>query len=114
MCAEWSADFRNFLKDMGVMPEGYSIERVDVNGDYCTENCKWIPRKEQTKNLRTSRRFYWKGEMRCVAEIVRMEGIDRSTLDARLKAGWEFCDAMELLLKKKAKKEAKKKDGQQI
>jgi hypothetical protein len=51
ICEEWSS-YINFLKDMGPCPEGYSIERVDVNGNYCQSNCIWIPRADQPKNTR--------------------------------------------------------------
>lgn len=43
--------FQNFLSDIGPRPsKGYSIERIDVNGNYTPENCKWIPIKEQSYN----------------------------------------------------------------
>lgn len=54
VCERWLDSFEEFLRDMGIRPEGYSIERIDVNGNYCPENCKWIPRNDQPKNLRKS------------------------------------------------------------
>lgn len=53
VCPEWDR-YEQFLSDMGEMPPGYSIERIDVNGNYCKENCKWIPLKDQYKNKRVS------------------------------------------------------------
>lgn len=44
--------FRNFYDDMGDCPKDYSIERIDVNGNYCKENCKWADIYEQTWNQR--------------------------------------------------------------
>jgi hypothetical protein len=53
ICDEWLDDFEQFYKDMGQMPEGkYSIERIDNNGNYCKENCKWIHLSEQNRNNR--------------------------------------------------------------
>lgn len=51
ICERWE-DFNNFYQDMGDCPPNFSIERIDVNGNYEPSNCKWIPWKEQWKNKR--------------------------------------------------------------
>lgn len=45
-------DFLNFLEDMGMAPEGTSIDRIDPNGDYCKDNCRWADGTEQSFNQR--------------------------------------------------------------
>lgn len=49
----WKQSFSNFLNQMGERPEGKSLERIDVNGNYCAANCKWASRTEQALNRQT-------------------------------------------------------------
>ena len=51
VCERWK-DINNFISDMGEKPFGFSIERIDVNGNYTPENCIWIENKLQSRNRR--------------------------------------------------------------
>lgn len=54
VCDEWQEDFAQFLADMGDCPKGCSIDRVDVNGDYCPQNCRWVNHHTQNINKRNN------------------------------------------------------------
>lgn len=90
VCKEW-LDFTVFYN--WAISNGYSedltIERIDVNGDYCPENCKWIPLPEQARNKRNSRIIEYKGEKKCLQDWSEALDIPYSRLSQRLlKLGW--------------------------
>lgn len=96
VCDRWKESFDNFLKDMGSKWfKGASIERIDVNGDYSPENCKWIPVSEQSKNRRCVRRFKYKGKMLTIRQLANYSKVSYRTLKNRIYKGWEIADAVE-------------------
>lgn len=87
VCERW-ADFRNFLSDMGVKPEGMTLERKNVNGNYDKSNCCWIPQATQARNRRNNRKLTHDGKTMLVVEWAEYLGIPHTRLKMRLFRGW--------------------------
>jgi len=76
VCPEWRNSFRSFYNDMGKAPsKDHSIDRINVNGDYAPENCRWATIKEQNRNKRTTVFVTLNGEQLSLAEACERFGI---------------------------------------
>jgi hypothetical protein len=95
-------DFKDFCDDMGERPEGYTLERVDVNGHYCKENCTWADWETQSNNKRTNR-FVTVGDLTMtIAQWERYTGLSKGQVRYRVNLyGWSIEDACSLASKKK-------------
>ena len=87
MCDKWLNDFDAFYEDMGPKPEGYSLERVDVNGPYSPENCIWFPLKEQQKNTTETVYITYHGVTRSSHEWAKLTGIRERLIRQRHNRG---------------------------
>lgn len=95
ICDRWM-NFENFFEDIGNSYEkGLSIERIDVNGDYCSENCKWIPIKEQAKNKRNVEIYTYNGVRKNLPDWCKEFGLEYSMVRVRIRIlGWSFEKAL--------------------
>lgn len=89
VCERWRDDFDAFMRDMGPMPApGYTLERIDNDGDYCPENCKWAHRSEQSRNRGSfHKEFTYQGETKMLKDWARHFGIKYTTLYQRIYRG---------------------------
>lgn len=96
MCTRWD-DFENFIADMGKKPSSaHSLDRINVNGDYCPENCRWATPEEQAQNKTTSRFICANGRTQTLAQWAKETGIDRRKITDRINRGWSPERALEL------------------
>ena len=86
VCKRWR-DFRNFYFDMGAKPPGKTLDRIDNNGDYCKENCRWATHKEQSNNTRRNVYFVTSKGTLSIAEIAEVAGITYHAVQWRLARG---------------------------
>lgn len=75
VCPEWDSSFPKFLSDMGKRPEGCTLDRIDVNGDYCKSNCRWATVKEQALNMRVTTLLEFNGEIDSINGWAKRLGI---------------------------------------
>lgn len=90
VCDEWKNSFETFYKDMGDKPKGTNIDRIDNNGNYCKENCRWATRKEQMRNTRRNKMITYRKETMSLAEWAERLSINYPMLWQRLKRGWSI------------------------
>lgn len=87
-CKEWSTypPFKEWAINNGYS-EGLTIDRIDNNGNYCPENCRWVDHKTQNRNYSKNVNITYNGETHCLSDWADIIGIDRSTLGARVRRG---------------------------
>lgn len=84
VCKEWH-DAKNFCEwaENNGFQNGLTIERKDVNGNYCPENCCWISKKKQNRNKRNTLRIMYNGENVALADIAEMLNLDYGMIRSR-------------------------------
>ncbi len=102
VCSDWLSyvNFRDWSLANGYA-ENLSIDRIDNNGGYSPENCRWATAREQANNTRKTRFITYNGETHSISEWARKLGIKQSTLSMRInKYGWNAEDAFGKEVKK--------------
>jgi hypothetical protein len=88
VCDRWMQSFEAFVADLGERPAGYTLDRIDPNGNYDPTNCKWSSKSEQSRNTRRARFTTIDGVRYHVSELSEKYGIPTRTLAYRISQGW--------------------------
>lgn len=95
VCPRWADSFDAFYEDMGPRPSpSHQIDRIDNDGNYAPENCRWATRAEQSRNRRTNRYVRLDGERMLLKDACEKLGISSSTFSHRLKFGYSEEEAL--------------------
>lgn len=92
VCDNWLDNYINFYnwaKNNGYA-DNLTIERIDYSKNYCPENCKWIPQKDQTQNSRHNHFITFNNKTMTITQWSRELGINRKTIRERLNKGWKI------------------------
>ena len=97
VCDEWKNDccvFYRWARDNGYK-EGLQLDRINNNGNYCPENCRWVTAKENCSNRRNTRKITYKGKVKALSEWAEGLNIPYSVLEDRIyKYKWNIERAM--------------------
>lgn len=108
ICDEWLdknngfLNFYNWAINNGYK-DGLSIDRINVNGNYEPNNCRWVSMSEQSKNTRNTHNIMYQGETHCLSDWAKISGIKRPTLLQRINNGWSIEKALTTPTKQKVK-----------
>lgn len=92
VCTEWTNSFEAF-RDWA-LANGYrddlTLDRIDNDGNYCPQNCRWVTMEVQNNNRRINRYIKHNNETRTIAQWAKLAGLHVDTLRDRLERGWNF------------------------
>ena len=96
VCDEWANNPEIFYR--WALLNGYTdsltLDRIDVNGNYEPNNCRWIPFHEQCLNRSSNVYLEYNGERKTKSQWAEELNLNRRTIDARLKLGWSVEDTL--------------------
>lgn len=100
VCDEWR-DYLSFKKwayengyDDKAPRGGCTLDRIDVEKNYCPHNCRWISMADQNRNKSYHRYVEYRGEKYTVTQLADKVGMNKDTLVYRLNANWSVEDAI--------------------
>lgn len=95
VCDRWLNSFAAFFEDMGERPSPkHRLDRIDNDGPYSPDNCRWATQKEQCRNTRQNRLITFRDETLCITDWAARLDIHPVTLHLRVKKGWPLDRAL--------------------
>lgn len=93
VCERWH-DFENYYADLGDIPRGLSVDRIDNDGPYDPNNCRIATATEQARNKSNNHMVSLDGESKTVSEWSEITGLPRTAIRNRLQRGWSPEEAL--------------------
>lgn len=94
VCDRWINSFENFLEDMGVCPNGMTIERINSNANYEPSNCRWDTRRAQSLNTSSNVLLSLNGKTQPMSLWAEEVGINSNCIRSRIDRGWTHEQAL--------------------
>lgn len=92
ICQRWIDSFDNFVEDMGLRPQGTTLDRINSSGNYEPSNCRWSTYSEQTINTTATHWIDDNGEKICLAYFAKKYKVHPTTIRYRIKNGLSLDD----------------------
>lgn len=87
VCERWKS-YENFIEDMGLRPNGKTLDRINNDGNYEPSNCRWATQKQQMRNMSANRHITAFGMEKTLVEWSEFSGHPRERIANRLRRGW--------------------------
>ena len=104
VCEEWEKNFESFCTwafnngyDASVKRGKCTLDRINVDGNYCPENCRWVDQKTQCNNTRKNVRLVYNNEEHTLSEWRDITNIPIETIRWRINNGWEIKDVLSII-----------------
>lgn len=95
VCARWQDSFEAFYADVGPRPgKGYSLDRINVDGNYEPGNVRWATQQQQAENTRVAKLVTLEGKTMTLAAWAREKGLSVGQINGRIANGWSMEEAI--------------------
>lgn len=98
VCDRWKDSFETFLADLGEPPEGLTLDRINNDGPYSPENCRWATQAQQKRNTRRNIWVDYQGDSYVLTDLAAKFNIPKGTLWLALQRGEPMEEAIPRLI----------------